>query len=418
MAFDDLGAEKIKFGSELKLFEDPDSSISNWLSGKFAIADEESGVLITPYHAAVGRRKHEAEEENEMVVRSTDKEHSAYNVTHWVRGVFEMPTDYELVNLSHAKHLVTGGERSEWPVRVEEYYKHSREPYNDGTSLIRVLLPVVAFLGTFGGMYLIADQLSRPNSAVSYGLLLFAASLKQVDWKRVAKALVALLVPTVAIVGLAAATNVVLTLLVVVTLLLGFSIMPIVTVLARASDRLSGVLGSLYLKLGLMGYENPIWRYGPKGYTLHEYSELDTTASVSWYNLSGSTVGFTFEPNPEMYPESIDAEELKDKSEIATDGAGTSNIPSSYVRSEEFDRAKYGGFVPKRPNSSSWYVASGRALKRLAGAAEGEKSQKRLEWAKEAYGVGGWQVSDKTLALLVFGSMLVAVALGTFVFFL
>jgi hypothetical protein len=63
-------------------------------------------------------------------------------------------------------------------------------------------------------------------------------------------------------------------------------------------------------------------------------------------------------------------------------------------------------------------VGAGRALKRLAGAAEGEKSQKRLEWAKEKYGVNAFRMSNKALAVFTFLAVALAAGLGTWLFFL
>lgn len=424
MSFSDKEeVEEITFGGQTKLFEDPDDSLSHWLNGKFALADEIHGVLFTPYHAAIGQRKHESEEEGEMFAKATDTEWSSYNVSGWLKGVFEMPKKHELVDLADARHIVSGGERSEWPQRITEYYKHSREPYNDGPSLLRPLTPVFAFLGTFAGMWLIADQGGAAVGAtdsVSFGLLslLVSTAAPDVNWKRLGKIAVAVLVPVALLAGLTLLTNVLFTVLVVLVAVLGFTFMPFLTLLGRPVDKLGGALSGLYLKTGLLGYERPVFEYGDMGYSLHEYDALDTTAQPKWYDFKGTLVGFTFDTNPDAYPEAMSKEDVENRAEVVADGKGSTNVPTGYVRSEEFSRAKYGGFVPKRPSSDSWYVGAGRALKRLAGAAEGQKSQKRLEWAKEEFGVGAWNMSNKTLALFTFLSVIVAAGLGTWLFFL
>jgi len=426
MSFSDSEeVEEITFtDGTTKLFEDPDGSLSHWMNGKFALADEIHGVLFTPYHAAIGRRKHESEESGEMFAKATDSEWSTYDVSGWVKGVFELPEKHELVDLADARHLITGGEKSEWAQRVTEYYKHSREPYNDGPSLLRPLTPVFAFLATFGGMWLIADQMGSagggPTSSVSYGVLtlLVSTTAPDVNWKRLAKVLATVLVPTGLLAGIAVFVSPILAVFVAIAAVMGFTFLPFITLLGRASDKIGGALSGLYLKTGLLGYERPVFEYGDMGYSLHEYDDLDSTGPVKWYDFKGKLVGFTFDPDPDKYPEAVDSDEIKNKAEVATDGAGSTNVPSGYVRSEEFSRAKYGGFVPKRPKNDRWYVATGRALKRLAGAAEGEKSQKRLEWAKEEFGVGGWQMSNKTLAVFTFASVLVGAGLGTWLFFL
>lgn len=424
MQFSDLGVEKIKFNDETKLFENVDDALSHWGPGRFALADEVHGLLFTPYHCSIGKRKHQSEEEQEMFAKATDDEWSAYNVSGWVKGVFSMPKKHELVDLANMRYLVTGSERAEWPQRVTEYYKNSREPYGSGLGAIRPFLPVIAFLAVFAGMWIVADQGGAATSSVSFGslaLLLAIPSgdrLKQVDWKRLGLITLGVTTPVGILALIAYLASPVLAAYVVVALVMGFTFIPFLAILARPVDKLGGAFGEIFLKTGFLGYGKPVFEFTPEGYKLREYDDLDSTAETQWYKLAGSLVGFTYTPDPDAYPEALEKSDIEDGSEIVTDGSGDSNIPPGHTRSEQFSRADYGAFVPKRPKSTRFYVAAGRALKRLSGGAEGDKCQSRLEWAKEKFGVNAFKMSNKMVAILTFAAIVLAAGLGTFLFFL
>ena len=159
MKFDSRGVEKITLGTETKEFEDPDSALHHWMGIPFALADEVRGVLFDPRHAALGQRKHDSDERDESSYLATTEEWNNWDVSEWKRGVFEMPKKHELVNLSRVRELVDGGERSEYPKRVEELYRNSRDPFGSGLPIMRMLMPAIAFLITFGGIWLIVTRL-------------------------------------------------------------------------------------------------------------------------------------------------------------------------------------------------------------------------------------------------------------------
>lgn len=444
MEFDDLGVEKITFDETEKEFEDPAMAMHHWMSFPFALADEVHGLLFDPRHVAIGQRKQDARETNDMFIRATDSEAAVYNVYGWVKGAFEFERGaHELVDLTQVRAMTTGNERSEYPARIVELYKHSRDPHNDGPSRLRLLIPPAALIIVLGAFWQFGGDAdaSVPTDTISFGgaalwLLVSRTSIRDafsrarnavaaVDWLWVAKWLVVLLpVPsTIALIYLYVSP--VLAILMSAGMALGFMLIPLCTLLCRPSDRASGAFARyLYLKLGLLGYDKPVWEWTPSSYRLREFDDLDDTAVVNWFGLANSLVGFTFTPEPDAFgAEVIENTELENGSEIVPDGGEDkaptdSNIPPRHTRFPEIQRAHYAGYVPNKVDDSKYYLNSGIALSRFTNAALGEKSIQRLFWAKERYGTGWMAVSDRTIAYLTVGCTLLGFVSGIWLFVL
>jgi hypothetical protein len=179
MSFDALGVERITIDGDTKAFEDPANRLHSWLGIPFAFADEETGTLFDPRDAAMGAEKRRFDERNEAAFVATQEEYDESGIDKWVPGAFTLPDAFQMCDLSAASELVDGGERSEYPERTEQLYKHSRDPFGDGMQLMRLFLPVLAFMGTFGGIWLLASQLGAPSggggSTVAFGAALLAA---------------------------------------------------------------------------------------------------------------------------------------------------------------------------------------------------------------------------------------------------
>lgn len=453
MTFDDLGVEKISFGNEDKEFEDPSSSLHHWLGIPFAMADEVHGVLFDPRHAALGQRKNASDERGETTIPATQYEWDQFGVHEWKRGVFEMPTKFELVTLGAVRHLIDGGERAEYPKRVEKIYEHSRAPFESGTSPTRFILILAALLGPFAMMWLLATQGGGGGggggSTVGYGgTLLLLPSLRNrvtsvakrvsgalkpsadrdsggdrepIDWKRLGVTLGVLLpLPTIFLLVFVFVSPIT-AILAFIVLGMGFWMLPILSILTRPSKRLSGGFSRMLLKLGLLGYEKPVLEWTPAKYQLREFSELDDTGDVKWYGLQGSLIGFTYSPTPDSWgPEVMEEDEIKAGQEMVADGGSPqeSNIPANYTRMPSMKRASsYAAFVPQTLKSDKYYLNTGIATGRFSDSAVGEKALSRLLWAKEEYG-GGSGLSDKAIIYAMVGCGVLSTALGVFVFFL
>lgn len=129
MAYKDIGVERIVFGAENKDFDDPWAALSHWKGFPFALADEVTGTLFDPRYAAFGAAFRE-EVQAGNVDRNADPDgQDSFDVTSWGPGIVELPGSYELVDLSGVRALVDGGERAEFPQRIESLYEFTREPF-------------------------------------------------------------------------------------------------------------------------------------------------------------------------------------------------------------------------------------------------------------------------------------------------
>lgn len=442
MSPDDTGVELITFSDDTKEFEDPHNASSWWLGMRFALADEVHGVLFDPIDAALGRRKLEARQDDEMVVKATATERNEYGVLGWIRGVFEFPTEYELVDLNKARYLITGSERAEHPQRIKTFYELSREPYNDGPSASRLILLLVALIGPFAAIWILASQFDGPTSTVSFGALLaFIASttavhesLQNIDWKSVLVRAAIILPLPVLLLLIAVLVSPVIAIGLVLLYVIGFIVVPALTQVLKVSDGAAQAISKVLLKLGFLGYDEPVLELTPEGYRTREFRNLSDVSKehVAWHSFLGRKFGFTFQPVEDVWNnEVVEADKIKSHAEMITDGGKQkektngdrkisghrTNIPSGYSRIPERTRAKYGDFVPKSPSGDSIWVRTGIALGRFKHAAVGQKSHKRLTKSKEEFG-GLNALEDRTVAFLMVGLGLVSFIAGLAIFVL
>lgn len=461
MSFDSLGFETITIDGDQKDFEDPDNALHYWLGIPFALADEEHGVLFDPRHGALGERKRAISNRGDAPIEASDSEWEDYGVSYWLPAVFQFKKGvYELVDLSAVQQLVDGGERAEYPSRVDAMYQHSRDPLTEGKSSARILLPVIAFGLIFGGIWVLASQIGQPDTTVSYTILpalgggLAAAlpflgapdddddeeeeessqgsqivkRIANVDWAYIVGILLLAGSPLMIMAGLVYGLGPALGGSIIMTLLLGMFILPAFTVLGQASSVIGGGLSKLWFKLGFLGFRRPVMVWTQSKYEIREFDQLDDVdeSDVTWYSGFNGLLGFTFEPSPDSWRAEVVSKERLKASAVVADGGRTqtvskdkqSHIPSGYVPSDEFIRDKYGGFVPKRVRSGSYYLDSGIATNRFANSAIGEKSARRLTEAKEEYGDSNQGLSEMTILKTTMLSGFVAAILGISVFIL
>lgn len=431
MVFDSLGVEKITLDGETKVFEDPDSALHYWLGLPFALADEKHGVLFDPRHAVLGSRKAESDERDESNYNATTEEWENFEVSEWHKGVFEMPYKYELANLSNVRQLVDGGERSEYAKRVEELYRHSRDPFGSGTPMTKFFYPIVGFAVTFFGIWFMSSQFgggSMPTSSVSWagGLLYILASTAGdenggLNVRTLAKAIIGVVGTLAPFIVLALFINPIIAIAVYLALGIGFLCVPVLSQLSRPSATLSGAFSKLFFRLGFMGFNQPVFVWTPEEYKLREFSELDDVADVTWYGLFGSKVGFTFIPNEGSWgAETMENEELKSRQVVADGGeAEKTNLPSKFVKTNTMTRdGYYGAFIPKRIKDSKYYLHTGIATARFNHSAVGQKALRRLLQAKEEFGEDQGGMSDETVFKTTAVAGLFGVILGVLFFVL
>lgn len=446
----ELGLLSTTIDDDLKLIEDPAQRMHHWLGIRFGLVNEEHGVVFDPRDAAAGMRKRAYNDRDESEFPATDDEWNEWGVTKWVPAVFEMPKQYEIVDLSAVKELIDGGERAEWGERVEELYKHSREPFGSGTPLGKYLYPIIGFCAPFFGIWVLKSQLggSSVGSSVSFStavmlssLMMVGASvdldgfkerLRAIDWALVGGVLALTGTPIGVFGAIAILFSPSLAVAVLIALLIGMSIMPLLTFLAQASAGLSGSLSKFYFKLGFLGFRQPVFVWTPTKYVLREFDHLETDAKkqTTWYDIFGQTVGFSFEPDVSSWgPEVMSHQELEagmhpgDTDTTITDG-GTgrqiteTEVPPNFARSESLQRDKYGGFIPKRLSDACYYLHSGIVMNRFANSAVGEKSLRKLLEAKQEHGAADDGVADATVFRTTALTTIIGAATGIAIFLL
>jgi len=438
MSFQNLGLEKISLDGDDKLFEDPDSALHYWLGFSFALADEASGVLFDPRHAAMGMREEELAKKGEDEYLATESEYDEWSVAKWTKAVYEMPALYELVDLSAVGALIDGGERAEYQERGEEFYKHSRYPFSDAASLKKFIYPSVAFAIPFFGIWVGVTQLGGPTETVSYGaslIWLLAAGvqvdvkdklsrawawLKSLDWEKIIAAFILVSIPTAAFVGLAVALSPVLAVVISFVFILGMALMPILTLILGISSLIGGALSKLYFKLGFMGFRRPVLVWTPQKYVLREYDQMNSTQqnAPEWYDLFGSVVGFSYQPGEVSWgAEYIPRRNLESRQPVADGGKRDSNLPAKYVRTD-IKRDQYGGYIPRRISDAKYYLHSGIALSRFTGTASGNKTLRKLLEAKDEHGAADDDVDEGLVFKATVAMGLIGIISGIAIFLL
>lgn len=431
MDYVDLGVERMSFGDDDKDFEDPATALHHWMGFPFAFADEASGVLFDPRHAAIGARKAEFDQRDIGALRASEQSWETFGVDEWVPGVFELHGDrHELVDLSNVRELIDGGERAEYPTRVEKLYKLSREPFTSAREQLKLFIPVIAFLLPLILFWQIGGDASAGGggSVVSFNSGVAILLISGVSARQFGKALgLGVLVAGVLgiLVAIAAFVSPFVAAFVVIMFALGFLVLPSLTFLGKAIGPLGGGLARyVYLKIGLLGYDRPVWEWTPRSYRLREFADLENPDEVKWYGLCGSLVGFTFAPGADSFgPDVMGTDEIRssvdaeDGNALATDGGG-SVIPDGYVAAPGILPDIYGGFVPESLDGSNLYLNVGVALGRMTDAATGEKSLKRLLQAKDKFGGGTFGVGDRAILYATLASLVVSTLMGVFLFVL
>lgn len=465
----DVGTEEIVFQSDTKEFEDPHEAKSNWMGIPFAFADETHGIFFSLRDCALGKREKQANEQDELVIKATEQEQNMYEVMGWQKALYELPKGvYELVNLNHVRHLITGSERGEHPQRVKAYYENSRKPYQDGTGVSKWIMLIVAMLAPFGMCFFIWQQMSTGGGGgggtkiigfMALGLLgsdgiaeviktkanAFADRIKAVDWKYVADRTAAWTIHTTKVLlvvaplpilfaGIAYYLTLTMAIVMFSVLAMGFLFIPFMIEILKKSDGVTGSLSEILIKLGLSAYSSPVWVETPEGYRIREYSHLDVDEdTTTWHTLLGRYSGFSFDPNPSMWgTEVADKERVKSMTLGADGGSGDSdplkvdggeqksaaktNLPSGYSIIPEKQRAVYGSFVPSRIRDGKYYLWTGIALSRYKNVATGEKTFKRLEKSKEEFGESDG-IEDSSMLKAIMGTGVFSLIMGILVFF-
>jgi hypothetical protein len=413
MTFNSRGVELISLDGVEKEFEDPDNALHTWLGTPFALADERSGVLFDPRHALIGEQKTATED---LSRQASDDDWQQHGVGRWEPATFEI-TD-TLATLSKVRECIDGGERAEYPKRVEKLYENSRSPFSSALSNMRLLLPAVAFVITFGGIWAITNYLTKgsggsDSTTVSYGVAPLAAALA--THKPSADSIATLAtagLPPVAAVCIATVAGPFWGIATLVCFILGFAALPVLAMLSQPIPPLASLFSSLNFTLAFAGTPNPTLTWTRTGYQLRS----GPSESQPRYKIFGQRVGFDVEHSEDAWPEAVSHDRLAELRAPATDGGDCeSAIPAGWTPAPLLDQDIYGAIVPTRLRDSAIYIKSADALARLTGAADGTKSFQRLMEAKED-GEDALGISDRLLLYATSAGGLVGVVMGALLF--
>lgn len=395
MSFDALGMEKITMDDTKKFFGDPDNALHWWNGIPFALADEKSGFLFDPRHAAIGAAKHALRQQGNGPTRASMQEWENMAIDKWVPGVLPTPATPSLVNLGRVRELAYGGERAEYPQRTKDLYELLMSPFGDGISPSKVIYLIAAFLGPFTVIWLLSSQLGgggAPTDSVSFvpgmatfTLLFGVATVKRYLWipllLAVAGGLAFLVGPFGALALLLSAG-------------IGFIVVPLLARLSKPVPLIAGAFSNLFFRLGFFGFRRPVFYWQADKYVVREAATIDNLGGTDWYGMFGTVVGFSYDPEDAWGPEVVsDVEALQDA------GTDSGNIPAGYVPATELNADQYGAFVPKRPDDDTTYLKSKIALDRFEGAATGRKSLEKLGEAKPEHGGTDGMAEDTYMKL-------------------
>ena len=460
----ETGNEYVKLDGERLTFEDPDLSISKWKNVDMTLADGKYGVLFDPRHAAVGGRILDLRERDEAVIPASSPQATQQaGIGQWVRGVLSFPDGkYELPRLAWVRALFGGRERASDPAVLQEFYRKSREPYqDDGSEWARLLVVIGAMILPALSMWLVGDYIGSGGAAgggggggggngtdTELGVVALAslgslAALREYPWRAWARRALAILVPVLAwtltigsILGMhyvtASAYGVGTMLAVDVAFVAGLLLFGLLLLVSAAVGIIGGGVGSVLMKLGLLAYRKPVWVWTREGYELHDWARVAEDkraghADPVWYRAYGADVGFSFAASPDSWGEHIELAELgamtgpepaeievENPSAATADGGAfgdiaDDNLPAGWAGVPELRRGGgYGGYIPREPDHDQYYIHSGVALNRLWDASTGRKSQAALLAAKNEYGgddslgEGAWLMVTAALALVSF----------------
>jgi hypothetical protein len=446
--YDDVGAERVGFGSVTKFFADPDDALSTWGGRPFALADEIHGTLFTPVHASVGQAIADRRDRDELFARATDAEAKAYGVVGWIRSVLEIPRRVQVVDLSAVRALATGSERGEHPEHVETFYINSQNPDGQQMSIVRLLLPFLWFVALIVLFWQIGTRTGGGGgdgggSTITYSAWLLASIAPAAMIRRRIGSIVVALLAVGAFVVILALLGPLVAIASVIAFALGFTFVPFVG-LVLGFLRIGGHLSRLFVRLGLLGYREPIFYYDDDGYELIESDQLPDGAMVhGWHVLANTRVGFAYDPAllegtaehvpvaqlqrwaEEHDPTSVargiaEQNGYDDPSEEVVQQVGRQTaVPQDSYRAPwvKSGTADYAGYLPVSPSDDSVYLQSNIAGQRLDAAFEGDLTDDKHQAAKEEYGDGVLNsIGDRMLVASMLVSTVVATVFGWVMF--
>lgn len=404
--YDPIGSEKVSIGDDIVTISDPARALGTFKDRTLALSDEIHGIVFRVSDAAAGMRKRELEKKNLLLNPATEEDRNAYQISAWVRKFIHIPTNTP-VDLRDVRMLATGSERGTDPWLVRVWYKFSRIRDKSATSILKLMLPVAGFLGVLiiiwqakgsGGS---SSSGSAPSNGTELNLLWFIFT-PYLDTITKAGAIAMPCIIVVVGYALFGFVGGMLPFALFFGVISGF-VFVCVFVLLISLIGAGAWLSTFFLDMGLQCFDNPTILETTDGYTL-----VDGDGDSPRHKLGKHWIHF----------------------EVTSDGLakrdGYVGTPNEIVDSIPTESEKgykkptqgmdwYGYFIPSMPDSSKEYITSLDAFGSLARGFVGEDSSKRHKEAKEDFGDGLSDVSDRMIILATVGGMVLASIIGYFV---
>jgi hypothetical protein len=198
--------------------------------------------------------------------------------------------------------------------------------------------------------------------------------------------------------------------------LVGFSIFPFSGPLLhkRLPAGVAEHLGGVYLRLGILPYDNPDLELSTDG---QRFVEGD--GSGQRYRLAGKHIGFTIDEDDieDLFGDRAERASRVEARVPETDVGEVDGIPRGYAETGglTFDRVK--GYAPEDPDDDNLYARLDRVMAPFQQANVGSRSKKALENAKEAYGAGWRELNLKQILYASLGAAVIGMGSGYVVFF-
>lgn len=454
----DQGAEAIDSGGDQLELANPDSSTWSFHGSPLSIVDEFFGVVVDQRHLHPGE-----------VLETHLRESTLWvgDYWEWINGQeFLAAPAYAPVDksgaagkLQAARAIFWGAEEADHPDTTKTFVAKAHEARKDSAMWKQLLIPLAFLIVAFGLMWFAAKygggggSTQAPTSVGSAALLLAGIpslrsssdddqdddvddeneddddgeeSRDPVGWVREHKPSARqTMVGLFAIAGIGAAALVLLFLFVffgplglcfvLSSFAIGFAIFPFSGPLLnkRLPTTVAERLAGLYLRLGLLPYENPDLELSSDG---QQFVEGD--GSGPRYRLAGQYVGFTMDSedveglygNRGVSASTVDNQD-------AAGGGEVSNVPSDYVESDAFTFGRVKGYIPEDPDEEYRYVRLDRIMAPFEKVNIGQRSQKALETAKEEFGAGWQDLNTKQILWMSLGMAVLGLGMGYVVFF-
>lgn len=398
LQYDSSGPQKVKIRGETITLSDPAKAIKSFKGKSLALSDEIHGVIFRVSDALAGKQREIADAQNRMVNGASDSEKKEHNLYAWVRKYLRIPVN-EPADLTNVRKLATGNERGTDPKTVDKYFKFSRIHELSKTSIWKILLPVVTYIGVFviiqqftgsGGGGSSAAPAAENGTTVSL-LLLTPWIGKHKRALSIVGIFSAVVISAYLMFGYVYALLPVFFALGIIVGLVGMTI--VITGLCIL--KVGGFLSTMLLDLGLRTYEYPTITETKNGY---ELKEGDGTGVM--HRLGKHELYFT-----------VSASGIVERKGYAGTGEYIiDNEPDTDHKVATKRLTHYGWYIPKYIQQNAFYITSTDALQSLAAGFIGNDTNEKHQDAKEEYGDGDLGANDTTIIASVFIALLLAIA--------